>query len=192
MRKGSRLTVPELNCLPAARTRGLSHLAFLFSSENSPNLLSLVKSCPQRAVFARDPRRKAERGQSAALGESSLPAGAGPAFFLGCMCARVRKYLHSAVTLPPGVCLISHVPGSGGGGEVSLWFSSAATLSIESSGCNFSRLLASLCRRSLGRRQLFGSSCSLKEDYWSCLLLLVGPLCACVRAAVLVLSGVFV
>lgn len=24
------------------------------------------------------------------------------------------QYLHSAVTLPPGACLISHVPGSGG------------------------------------------------------------------------------
>lgn len=138
-------------------------------------------SCPQRAVFARDPCRKWEWEQSAALGESSLPT-ALPRADVGVLWgACVRGYAAFTLGSHAASWGLSDQPGSWQWGEVSLWFSSAVTLSIESAGCNFSLLRAeisaSLCCCSLGATSDAGSSlndssCSLNEDYWSCLLLL--------------------
>lgn len=72
------------------------------------------------------------------------------------------QYLHSAV-----LWSLSHQPCSWQWGEVSLWFSSAVTLSIESTGCNFSTLLAEIsaslcCCWSRMNRQAFRRAVSIQ------------------------------
>lgn len=122
--------------------------------------------------------------------------------FVGCMCAWVRS-----IYIGQSRCLLwslSDQSCSWQWGEVSLWFSSAVTLSIGSAGCIFSMLLAeisaSLFCCSLGPASTVGSSfCATIERFKLGLPELppsafsfVGTLCACVRAAVSVLSCVFV
>lgn len=63
--------------------------------------------------------------------------------FVGCMCAWVCSiYIQQSCSLPWS---LSDQPCSCRWGEVRLWFSSTVTLSIESTGCNFSMLLAEIC-----------------------------------------------
>lgn len=121
---------------------------------------------------------------------------------VGCMCAWVPSiYIRQSRCL---LWSLSDQPCSWQWGEVSLCFRSAVTLSIESPGCNSSMLLAeisaSLCCCSLGPTSNAGSSLNRQPPHFKLGLLelpspvfsFVGTLCACVRAAVSVLSCVFV
>lgn len=120
-------------------------------------------SSPQCAFLTGDQLRNSEWWQSAARGEytplpfSSYSFTEWPRILIWIssgaqlhVCEGMQ-YLHSPVmscpTLQapsPGACLISFDFAGGRGGELSLRFSSTVTLSIGSTGCNFSILLAEI------------------------------------------------